>query len=326
VQSAAKRKEPVTWALHDGRIGIRNQAVGLAEAIGFPVVEKLLLVRRPWRWLLPQLWLAPLRAGGPGSDPLGPPWPDVLVTAGRQGVAPALAIQRASGGRTFLVQVQDPHASRARFDVLVLPEHDRARGSNVVTSRGAVHHVTPAKLADAAARLGPRFAHLPRPLVAVLIGGQNKVYAFDMATLGALADRLADLARRHGAGLLVTPSRRTGAAGERLLREKLAGLPAYVWDGAGENPYFAFLALADAIVVTEDSVSMVTEAASTGKPVHVAGLAGGSRKFRRFHDLMRAAGVTRPFTGALERWSYAPVDDTARIGAEIRGRVAARAA
>jgi mitochondrial fission protein ELM1 len=319
--SVAGRVNRVTWAVHDGRIGIRNQAMGLAEAIGFPVVEKSLSIRRPWLWLPPQFWLAPLRAAGPGGDVLAPPWPGILVTAGRQGAAPALAVKKASGGRTFVVQIQDPHIDRAAFDLLVVPEHDRIRGDNVVVSRGAVHHVTPAKLDEAARRLGPRFAGLPRPLVAVLIGGQNKVYSFTLETLAGIADRLAAMARDHGAGLLVTPSRRTGAAGEALLRQKLAGLPAHIWDGTGENPYFAFLALADAIVVTEDSVSMATEAASTGKPVHVVPLQGGSRKFRRFHELMADAGVTRPFTGALERWTYPPIDDTARIGAEIRARV-----
>jgi mitochondrial fission protein ELM1 len=311
----------VTWAVHDGRIGIRNQVIGLAEAIGYPVVEKRLAIRLPWLWLPPSLWLAPLRAAGPGGDALEPPWPDVLVAAGRQGAAPALAVKKASGGRTFLVQVQDPHVNRRGFDLLVLPEHDRPRGGNVVVSRGAVHHVTPAKLADAARRMGPRFEHLPHPRVAVLIGGQNKVFEFSMETLGGIADRLAAMARAHGASLLVTPSRRTGAAGEALLREKLAGLPAYVWDGSGENPYFAFLALADAIVVTADSVSMVTESGSTGKPVHVAELAGGSAKFRQFHELMAQHGVTRPFTGRLESWRYEPLDDTARIGAEIRARI-----
>jgi mitochondrial fission protein ELM1 len=159
----------------------------------------------------------------------------------------------------------------------------------------------------------------------VLIGGSNKVYSFGEAELAALADQLAAMARESGAGFLVTPSRRTGEAGERLLREKLSGVPAYIWDGLGENPYFAFLALADAIVVTEDSVSMVTEAASTGKPVHVVRLAGGSRKFRQFHELMAQAGVTRPFAGRLDRWSYEPIDDTARIGALIRTKVEARA-
>jgi mitochondrial fission protein ELM1 len=324
VQTAANSRHgdgPVAWGLHDGRVGIRNQVMGLAEAIGFPVAEKHLDVRFPWSHLAPPLWLAPLRAGGSACDRLEPPWPDLLVTCGRLGVAPAVAVKRASGGRSFLVHVQDPVFHRRRFDAIVAPEHDQVRGANVLTSRGAVHHVTPAKLADAALRLGPRFASLPHPLVAVLIGGTNKVFRFTLDGLATLADQLAALCRSDGVGLLVTPSRRTGAEGERVLRDRLAGLPAYLWDGTGENPYFAFLALADAIIVTADSVSMVSEAGSTGKPVHVVELDGGSAKFRRFHAVMREAGVTRPFAGRLERWSYAPLNDTARIAAEIRARL-----
>ncbi len=152
----------------------------------------------------------------------------------------------------------------------------------------------------------------------MLIGGQNRVYKLPLPRLAEIADQLAELSRREGVGLLVTPSRRTGAEGERILRERLAGVPATIWDGTGENPYFAFLALADAVIVTEDSVSMVTEAASTGKPVHVIELEGGSRKFDNFHRLMREAGVTRPFAGALEAWHYDPPNDTARAAAAVR--------
>ena len=94
------------------------------------------------------------------------------------------------------------------------------------------------------------------------------------------------------------------------------------WDGAGENPYFGYLALADAIVVTGDSVAMVSEACATGKPVHVYGLPGGSAKFERFHQDMRDAGCTRPFHGVIEKWTYQPPDETARVAAEIRRRMA----
>ena len=103
-----------------------------------------------------------------------------------------------------------------------------------------------------------------------------------------------------------------------LLRDGLAGLPCRFWDGTGTNPYFAYLGLADGFVVTADSVNMVSEAASTGKPVHVFDLDGGSAKFQRFHDRLRAAGVTRPFAGRLERWSYAPLDDTRRVAEAVR--------
>src|SRR5207245_4006518 len=118
-----------------------------------------------------------------------------------------------------------------------------------------------------------------------------------------------------GGSAVVTPSRRTGAAGVALLRQRLAGLSAEIWDGTGDNPYYAYLAIADALLVTADSVSMVSEAAATGKPVHILELAGGDAKFARFHETMRKAGITRPFTGQLECWRYAPPDDTARAGA-----------
>lgn len=312
----------LVWALYDERVGIANQVVGLTEAIGLPFVEKRSALRSPWSWLPPRLLGARaaslLRAG---SDSLPPPWPDVIVTAGRQGAVLAAALRHAAGGRIFLVQIQDPRLPRRAFDFMVVPEHDPARGGNVFVTRGAVHRVTAEKLAAAAARFGGRFAALPRPLVAVLIGGRNKAYEFGLPDLARLAGQLAGLARESGAGLLVTPSRRTGPEGEALLRDQLAGLPAYIWDGTGENPYFAFLALADAVVVTEDSVSMVSEAASTGKPVHVVGLTGGSRKFAAFHRNLRDSGVTRPFAGRLENWTYPPLDDTARAARAIRRRL-----
>jgi hypothetical protein len=109
-----------------------------------------------------------------------------------------------------------------------------------------------------------------------------------------------------------------------LLEARLKGLNAFIWDGSGENPYFAMLGLADAIVVTADSVNMVSEAAATGKPVHVVPLEGGSKKFARFHRAMEEAGITRPFRGAIEQWTYRPPDDAACAAAVIRDRFARR--
>ena len=316
---------PTVWVVHDGKIGMANQVIGLAEAVGFPFTEKRLDIRSPWRHLTPQLWLQPLAALGRSGDRLQPPWPDLLIACGRLAAAPSLAVKRASGGRVFWVQVQDPRFARGEVDLMVVPEHDPARGDNVFPTLGAVHRVTPAQLAEGARRLAPGLAGLPRPLVAVLIGGSNRVYRLTQSRFAVFVDQLAALARA-GFGLAITPSRRTGAASEQLLRERLAGLPAFIWDGAGENPYFGLLGLADAVLVTADSVSMVSEAAASGKPVHVVDLDGGSAKFARFHAGMRAAGITRPFAGAIEQWRYSPPDDTARAGAEIRRRLATRLA
>jgi hypothetical protein len=158
---------------------------------------------------------------------------------------------------------------------------------------------------------------LPHPRVAVLLGGSNAVYRLDEAAAAAIADRLVALMDNFGAGLMVTPSRRTGEAQTRIIRERLAGRPAVVWDGTGDNPYFGFLGSADAVVVTSDSVNMVGEAAATGKPVHVIELEGGSAKFRRFLDSMYAHGAARRFDGRLEKWGYVPLNATQEIAAAI---------
>src|SRR5579884_1908991 len=319
---------PVTWVLHDGKPGMANQALGLAEAAGFPFVERPLTVRAPWAWLPPQLWRRPLQAV---HDALGqalrPLWPDLVVACGRNAAMPALAIRRAAAGSTIAAQVQDPRVGRNEFDVLFVPEHDRLRGPRVVVTRGALHRVTPARLA-AERRRFPELAAMPRPILSVLIGGNNRAYRLSLARLKEIADAIAALARTTGGSVLLTPSRRTGEAGLALLCDRLAKARATIWNGSGPNPYFAYLALADALFVTADSVSMISEAAATGKPVHVLELPGGDAKFRRFHAAMREAGVTRPFDGRLESWSYAPPDDTARAGAGLRvlvlDRLAAR--
>jgi uncharacterized protein len=213
--------------------------------------------------------------------------------------------------------------SSGDFDLLVVPEHDRLRGPQVFVTRGAVHRVTHAKLLAERQRF-PGLAALPRPIVSVLIGGTNKAYRLTLQRLGEIADAVSAILLADGGTALVTPSRRTGAAGIALLRDRLRGLSAWVWDGAGENPYFALLALADAFLVTADSVSMISEAAATGKPVHVLKLDGGNAKFVRFHEAMRAAGITRPFVGRIETWSYRVPDDTARAGAQLRALVLRR--
>jgi uncharacterized protein len=311
---------PLAWVLHDGKAGMASQALGLAEAAGFPFIEKSLAVRAPWAWLPPQLWLAPLAAVSDRGLPLQPPWPDLVIGCGRNTAAPALAIKRASGGRTVAAQVQDPRVGRDEFDLMLVPEHDRYRGPRVITTRGALHRVTPEKLAAARGRF-PDLAALPQPILGVLIGGSNRAYRLPLDRLAAIADGIASAVRETGGSAVVTPSRRTGDEGVALLRERLAGISAAIWDMTGDNPYFAYLALADAFLVTADSVSMISEAAATGKPVHIVELEGGDAKFARFHRAMREAGITRPFAGRVENWRYAPLDDTARAGAALRALV-----
>lgn len=312
------------WVLTEGYAGSVNQAVGLAEALGLQATVKRFMPRAPWKYLPPRLWPHPLTLGDASSDTLAPPWPDLLISCGKRAAAPAHAIRAAAGGKCFAVHVLSPPVPDTWFDMLILPRHDGRSGKNIVVTDAALHRVTPAKLAEARAHFAKLFEKLPQPRVAVLIGGSNKRHSLTEAAMTRLAGQLADLCRDRHAGLMITPSRRTGAANTRILLDKLRGLPSYVWDGAGENPYFGMLAWADAIVVTVDSVSMTSEACATGKPVYVAALDGHSTRIAAFHRHMQAQGYTKPFAGRIEPGHYAPPDDTARAAAEVRQRMAQR--
>lgn len=309
------------WVLTDGKPGMANQCIGLAEAMGLVPIIKRISLRSPWKQLSPAL----LRWGKgaaltPGSDPIAPPWPDVLIATGRHSVLTSLWIGEQSPG-TFRIQIQNPVLPPERFDFVITPRHDRLDGGNVLSVLGAMHRVTERVITEGASKWAPVFAHLPQPYVAVLIGGANGAYRMETEDAARLGEQLAGLARTHGVGLLITPSRRTGAANEAALRQALGDVPAYIWDGEGDNPYFGLLGLADAVVTTPDSINMVSEAASTGKPVMIVPLPGGSRKFNAFHEEMRKEGITRPFEGRLEHWAYPPLRDTQSAAAQVWDRL-----
>ena len=313
---AERRRQPECWVVTDGKAGMEVQCRGLAEALGLAPDIKRIQVTKPWRWLPPLCVPRPLDRLGPKGDRLVPPWPRLLIASGRQTVASAMAVR--GTGSTFTVQIQNPVVNPARFDLVITPQHDRLSGPGVVTTLGAMNLVTDRRLTEAAARWRPAFQSLARPLVAVLLGGDNRVYRMTPGRMRRLAEDLRTIAETEGAGLAITASRRTGSANMAVLRETLRDVPAMIWEGEGENPYFGMLALADAIIVTADSVNMVSEAASCGKPVLVVPLDGGSSKFRRFHTAMEEAGHCRPFSGRLERWDAVPLRETEAVAQKIR--------
>lgn len=318
----------VCWAVTDGRPGMENQALGLAEALAalqpLHIEVKRVQLAGVRRWF-PYGALALLGGRFTPQSGLEPPWPDLLIGCGRAGAAAALMVKRASGGRTFTVQLQDPRIAPERFDLVIPPRHDELKGGNVVPVLGAPHRVTKAVLDAGAEEFAPVLASLPRPLAAVLIGGSSRSHKLTLSDAKRLCAELEGLAAQ-GCGLAVTTSRRTGARQTALIAERLKAAGAWVWTGEpdGPNPYFGLLALADAILVTEDSTNMVTEAAATGKPVHILTLSGGSPKFRRFHEAMRTHGATRPFEGKLENWSYVPLTETVRAARIVQERLGAR--
>jgi mitochondrial fission protein ELM1 len=150
----------------------------------------------------------------------------------------------------------------------------------------------------------------------VLVGGPSGSAGFGARAAARLGEQLVRLAV-DGAGLMVTPSRRTPRGVVDQLADALAGLGGWIWAGVGDNPYPGILGLADAIVVTADSVNMASEAASTGKPVFIAPVDRIDRKIERFHEALAAHGAARPFEGALDRWRYPPLRETERVAERL---------
>ncbi len=293
--------------------GLQAQALGLAEAAGLEPGLVSLVPRAPWRYVSARVWPVPLRA-----VVLPTIGNAVILSAGGTAAVVAAALRRP--GRA-LVQVQHPRIDPRKFDVIVVNRHDGLTGANVIVTRTALHRATPGRLAEAREAWAPRLAHLSRPLVSVLVGGSNGRFRLDAAVAAALGAQLADMARRDGTGIALTPSRRTAPDVVAALRRALEPVGGWVWDGAGENPYFGLLACADGIVVTEDSVSMVSEACATAAPVFLAALPGHSLRIRQFSQYLIEDGRVRRFTGRYEPWPVSPLDDTQAAADEMSARI-----
>ncbi len=319
-------KPRLCWAVHDGRAGNRNQALSLAEAaaaFGHMRVEERILTA-PGGAAGPARRLG-LRLGLTRDPALTPPWPHVWIACGAAVVGASAAMRRWSGGRTFTVQILNPHRSLRDFDLVVAPAHDGLSGPNVISMLGAPNRVTPERLKDAEAHFAAELARLPAPRAAVLIGGKSKRHRMDRASLATLADALSVL-RDQGASLLVTTSRRTPAAAHEILSGLRGRDRVWLHDPedssikGGENPYFAFLAAADVVLATRDSVNMLTEAASAGKPVLTLPAAGRDGKLAALYRSLEQRGHARPFVGKLEIWDAPVLDETARTAREIVDR------
>ena len=271
--SAPLRRDtpPRVWVLTGHKAGDNTQVTALAEALGWPF-ETLRFYYRPWELLTNRL-LGVTLAGidRKASSPLQPPWPDLVITAGRRNEPVARWIKR-QAPQARLVHVGRPWSPLAAFDLVVTtPQYFLPELPNVLHNRLPLHGLTAARLATAGDAWKVRLQHLPRPWTAVMIGGDSGPYVFTPEKGARLGRRAVELAAAEQGSLLVTSSARTPPAALAAFEAQVTG-PAYIhrWaSGQTDNPYQAFLALADRLVVTGESMSMLAEACFTGKPLYI---------------------------------------------------------
>ncbi len=307
---------------------MENQALGLAEALARLTPADITIKRVRWRPLfdrLPSALKAPWMLDPSSDSPFpakGEAWPDVWIATGRA----TLPLSMMAKGKTVVVQTQDPRWRTGDYELVVAPAHDGVSGPNVLSITGSPHRVSADRLAEAAPAFAPQIDPLPRPRVAVLIGGKSAAFDLTEAHAADLADRITAAVTAAGGSLMLTFSRRTPEAARAAMTARLSALPGMIWNGTGANPYFAFLNAADHVLVTEDSANMAAEAASTGKPVHILPMVAlkPPGKFAHLHADLRERGAARPFDGSLEAWAYQPLAETDRAARIVLDLLAKR--
>ena len=343
-KAASTQSSPaLIWVVSDGTAGMRLQALALAEGLRraepdwkcdeFTVTPHRLTRALPrlasWLPSMP-LYGKPAKGGGALSRrPHAGRYPDIMITCGRRMAGFALAMRRrarADGKPMQIVHIQDPRLPPALFDALVVPRHDRARGANVLVTTGSLNRLTLDSIKSAMMALPSRWLTTTRhTAVAVMIGGDNRRYRITPEMADGMADRLARFAAGAKATLMIMASRRTP---DGLVERLCANLPAggAMLPQKGEpNVYPGVLGLAQAVIVTSDSVNMASEAAITGKPVLIApwqsataaNPSGEAGRIRAFHDHMFAGSHTAPMAGTIPNGSFERLDEMAGLTEEL---------
>ena len=277
---------PSVWLVTGYRAGERGQILALAEALGWPFEIKELSYRKTeFRTsLFRGSDLRGIRLQN--SSPLEPPWPDLVISGGMRNEPVGRWIRNQSGGKTRLVHIGRPWAHLNQFDlVITTPQYRLPERDNVLQNAMTLHSVSAERLEAEADRWGPRFAHLPRPYTGIILGGNSGPYTLGRKAVESIIREAKQLARQNKGSLLISTSARTPKAVVQVLRDTVS-VPNYVYQwraNDSENPYFGILAVSDVLIVTADSISMLSEACASGKPVYMAELGGHGYPMRPGH-------------------------------------------
>ena len=259
------------WILYDSKkTGSLNQCIGLASAFNLSYkvysVDKNLF----YRFFPIYFFLNPLIVFLRSVIILIQfSWPDLIISAGRKSGSVSVYIRQLSNGKTRVIQILNPKIKISLFDLIVVPEHDFLRGKNILPILGSITNISTQKLNDSIQKFNLLVNHLPRPLISVFIGGNSKYYRFNKFEAYTLVQDLKRIVKSTNGSIILTTSRRTCINSKNVLKKGLQNLPIIIYDSGEQNPYFAYIALGDFLIITEDSISMICEVCFIRKPIYI---------------------------------------------------------
>jgi len=305
--------------LTQGMHGMISQVEGMAKALNSDFSHKIVRLNFPWNLIPPKFTPVSSVVLKDKTYITKEEIPDLVISCGRKSVVPSILLKK-KNSKIFTIHIQDPKVSLKNFDAIIAPEHDNLSGDNVYSSKGAIHYITETEIEKAKSYLIKKINS--QKLVSLILGGPNKYYKFDKDQLLQILNMIKSNFVSEGYKVIVIPSMRTPKASIELATKEMNSC-GYVVNRVDKQAYLSAYGLANYIVVTCDSTSMISEAATSGKPIFVAHMKPkkNNYRFQKFFKLFREIGITRDLGEKVEPWTYNKHNEAERIGNLIRSKI-----
>ena len=305
--------------LTEGMHGMISQAEGMAKALNTEFSHKIVRLNFPWNLIPPKFTPVSQIVLKDKIYITNNEIPDLIISCGRKSVIPSILLKR-KNPKIFTIHIQDPKVNLKNFDAIVVPEHDNLKGDNIYTSKGAIHYITEAEIHKAKPYLIKKIDS--QKVVSLILGGPNKYYNFDKAELVKVFNEIKEIFISDGYKLIIIPSMRTPKEIIDLAIREMSSC-GHVVSTVDKQAYLSAYALANFVIVTCDSTSMISEAATSGKPIFVAHMKAkkNNYRFKRFFELFKQMGITRDLGEKIETWSYNKHNEAERIATLINNKI-----
>jgi len=305
--------------LTQGMHGMISQVEGMAKALNAEYRHKIVRLSFPWN-LIPAKF-TPVSAVilKDKIHITEEETPDLVISCGRKSVVPSILLKK-KNPKIFTIHVQDPKVSLNNFDAIIAPEHDDLNGNNVFSSKGAIHYITEEEIEKAKPYLVKKINSTK--IISLILGGPNKYYSFNDKQLIEIFNKIKSHFVSVGYKVIIIPSMRTPKSSIELAKKEMDSC-GYVVSSVDKQAYLSAYALANYVVVTCDSTSMISEAATSGKPIFVAHMSAkkNNYRFKRFFELFKHMGITRDLGEKVESWTYNKHNEAQRIAIEIKSKI-----